>query len=53
MPAGADFGMGKIFAVAGTLLFLHRAYTGWRAYRHRKARQKAQELRDQPAATKP
>lgn len=37
-----DFGIGQILGIAGMAMLVGRSYTGWRAYKHRKARERAQ-----------
>lgn len=37
-----DFGIGQVLGIAGMAMLIGRSYTGWRAYKHRKAREKAQ-----------
>lgn len=36
-----DFGIGHILGAAGMAMLVGRSITGWRAYRHRKLREKA------------
>jgi hypothetical protein len=38
----SEFGIGQILGIAGMAMLIGRSYTGWRAYRHRKAREKVQ-----------
>lgn len=41
MPPEYDFGVGKILAIAASAMFAARMIQGYRAWRHRKAREKA------------
>ena len=36
-----DFGVGQILGGLAMVMVAHRMWTGWQAYRHRKAREKA------------